>query len=63
MLTERLTLLLRKEVTVITKSYHLGYSSHKGELVLVAEEYIELDTGKKTVIIPMSEINAFTIKE
>ena len=63
MLTERLSLLLRKEVTVITKSHHLGYSSHKGELVLVAEEYIELDTGKKTVIVPMSEINAITIKE
>jgi len=57
---ERLQMLVRARIVVETKSHHVGYVIHKGTLLMVGEDYIEMDCGNKGVIIPIDQIR--TIK-
>ena len=59
---ERLQVLLNTRVIVETKSHHIGYLIHKGVLVRVDEEYIEIDCGNKGVIVPMDQIRTVTMR-
>ena len=60
---ERLQQLKNYRVYIETKTHHVGYLIHKGVLVDIGEDYIELDSGNKMEIIPISEIRVITIKE
>lgn len=59
---EKLKTLFNKKVQVYTKGYHLGYAIYKGVLKIVDEEYIEIDTGSKMVIITIEQISTITFR-
>jgi hypothetical protein len=53
---EKLMGLYHKKIQVLTNSFYVGYALVKGVLVEVKEDYIEVDSGGKFVIIPISNI-------
>ena len=59
---DRLVALLNQKIQVETKGHHVGYLLHKGVLVYVGDDFIELDCGNKGVIIPISEIRLITLR-
>ena len=59
---ERLQALLNTRIMVETTTHHIGYAHHKGILIRVQEDYIELDCGNKGVIIPIYQIITVTMK-
>lgn len=59
---ERLMMLVNTKIIVETKGHHVGYLVHKGVLLNVGDDFIELDCGNKGVIIPISEIRVVTIR-
>lgn len=59
---ERLEILMNTRIMVETKSHHVGYAHHKGVLIRIGEDYIDLDCGNKLVIIPMKQIVAITVR-
>ncbi len=61
-LNEKLVLLVNSKVQVVVNNFHLPYASHKGELIKVEDDFIELDTGGKIVVIPISEISSIATK-
>lgn len=61
-LNERLKRLLNKRVQIVTNGHHVSFTVHKGTLIVVDEDYIELDAGGKIIIIPQGEISSIIIK-
>jgi len=61
-LREKLVSLMNQRVQIETKSHHIGFLMHKGLLVYVGDDFIEVDCGNKGVLIPISEIRTITLK-
>lgn len=61
-LKEKLVSLMHRRIHVETKTHHVGFLMHKGVLVYVGDDFIELDCGNKGVLIPLSEIRVITLK-
>ena len=59
---ERLVSLINQRVVIETKGHHVGYLIHKGVIVYVGEDYIEVDCGNKGILIPISEIRLITLR-
>lgn len=59
---ERLEILINTRIMVETKSHHVGYLNHKGILIRIGEDYIDLDCGNKLVIIPIDQIRTITVR-
>ena len=58
----KLESLLNQRIHIETKGYHVGYLTHKGILVFVGDDYIEVDCGNKGILIPISEIRLITLR-
>lgn len=61
-LRDKLVSLLNQRIIVETKTYHVGYLLHKGILVYVGDDFIEIDCGNKGVLVPISEIRVVTLR-
>lgn len=61
-LREKLISLIKTKIQVVVNNYHLPYASHKGDLIRVEEDFIELDNVGKLTIIPISEISSIITK-
>lgn len=61
-INEKVAQYKNKKIQVVTNSHHMGYAIHKGEMIEVGEDYIILDTGGKTALVPIKEISSITIK-
>ena len=59
---DRLQSLVGTRIIVETKTYHIGYLLHKGILLMVGEDFIEMDCGNKGVIIPLDQIRTVRIR-
>lgn len=60
---DRLQMLIRTRIIVETKTHHVGYALHKGILLMVGEDFIEMDCGNRSVIIPIDQIRTIRMKE
>jgi hypothetical protein len=58
---ERLNQLRGQYVVLLINSYHLGYSIIKGIISTVGEDYVEIDTARKMVLVPVSMIATVSI--
>ena len=61
-MNEKLMQWIDTKVQVVTKGYHLGYAIHKGYLLHVGDDFIELDENGKSILIAIDHISTITKK-
>lgn len=60
---ERLRTMIGQHVQIVTTSHHVGYAVYKGEITRVEDDYVELESGSKTILISLTHILSITTRD